>query len=216
MRICLMFTTMLAMLMSFAVQAYAGKFVEFESGAGKANQTRIIGYLARPQGSGPFPAVVVLHGCGGFHEDMLAWADRLRRWGYVALAVDSFGPRGIETACGSFGDQPADAFQALAYLKTQPYVRADHVAVLGFSMGGASVLAVLEKGSISELFPDKFAPVSLFIPRVTAQAASRQRRHWCSLEHWMTGPPRRRAKRWPQGAANSASHDRPATVPWCN
>jgi dienelactone hydrolase len=109
--------------------------------------------------------VVVLHGCGGFHEDMLAWADRLRRWGYVALAVDSFGPRGIETACGSFGDQPADAFQALAYLKTQPYVRADHVAVLGFSMGGASVLAVLEKGSISELFPDKFrAGVALYPP----------------------------------------------------
>jgi dienelactone hydrolase len=165
MRIRLFFTSMLAALMSFTVQAYAGKFVEFESGAGKSNQTRIIGYLARPQGSGPFPAVVVLHGCGGFHEDMLAWADRLRRWGYVALAVDSFGPRGIETACGSFGDQPADAFQALAYLKTQPYVRADHVAVLGFSMGGASVLAVLEKGSISELFPDKFrAGVALYPP----------------------------------------------------
>jgi dienelactone hydrolase len=124
MRICLIFTSMLATLMSFSVQAHAGKFVEFESGAGKSNQTRIIGYLARPQGSGPFPAVVALHGCGGFHEDMLAWADRLRRWGYVALAADSFGPRGIETACGSFGDQPADAFQALAYLKTQPYVLA--------------------------------------------------------------------------------------------
>lgn len=125
MRIRLFFTSMLAALMSFTVQAYAGKFVEFESGAGKSNQTRIIGYLARPQGSGPFPAVVVLHGCGGFHEDMLAWADRLRRWGYVALAVDSFGPRGIETACGSFG----------------------------------------EKGSISELFPDKFrAGVALYPP----------------------------------------------------
>jgi dienelactone hydrolase len=165
MRICLMFTTMLATLMSFAVQAYAGKFVEFESGAGKANQTRIIGYLARPQGNGPFPAVVVLHGCGGFHQDMLAWADRLRRWGYVALAVDSFGPRGIERACGSFAEQPADAFQALAYLKTQPYVRADHVAVLGFSMGGISVLAALERGAISGLYPDKFRAGVALYPR---------------------------------------------------
>ena len=92
MRVCLIFTTMLATLMSFAGQAYAGKFVEFKSGA-QSNQVRIIGYLARPQGSGPFPAVVVLHGCGGFHQDMIAWADRLRHWGYVALAVDSFGPR---------------------------------------------------------------------------------------------------------------------------
>jgi dienelactone hydrolase len=165
MRICLIFTSMLAALMSFAVPAYAGKFVEFEGGVGKSGPTRIIGYLARPQGSGPFPAVVVLHGCGGFHEDMLAWADRLRRWGYVALAVDSFGPRGIETACGSFVDQPVDAFQALAYLKAQPYVLADHVAVLGFSMGGASVLAALERGSISGLFPDKFrAGVALYPP----------------------------------------------------
>jgi dienelactone hydrolase len=163
MRICLIVATMLATLMGSAAQAYAGKFVEFESGEGQSNHARIIGYLARPPGSGPFPAVVVLHGCGGFHQDMLAWADRLRSWGYVALAVDSFGPRGIETACGGFVDQPADAFRALAYLATQPYVRADHVAVLGFSMGGASVLAALERGSISSLFPDKFrAGVALY------------------------------------------------------
>lgn len=71
MRIRLFFTSMLAALMSFTVQAYAGKFVEFESGAGKSNPTRIIGYLARPQGSGPFPAVVVLHGCGGFQRTCL-------------------------------------------------------------------------------------------------------------------------------------------------
>ena len=156
MRICLIFTVMLATLMGFAAQAYAGKFVEFESGGVQSNQVRIIGYLARPEGSGPFPAVVVLHGCGGFHQDMLAWADRLRGWGYVAVAVDSFGPRGIEQACVGFGDQPADAFRALAYLKTLAYVRADQVAILGFSMGGISVLAALERGSVSDLYPDKF------------------------------------------------------------
>jgi dienelactone hydrolase len=162
MRVCLIFTTLLATLAGFAAQAYAGKFVPFESG-GETKRVQLIGYLARPEGSGPFPAVVVLHGCGGFHQDMLAWADRLRRWGYVALAVDSFGPREIETNCGTFADQPIDAFRALAYLKTQPYVRADHVAVLGFSMGGNSVLAALERGSISGLYSDKFrAGVALY------------------------------------------------------
>jgi dienelactone hydrolase len=162
MRVCLIITTLLTTLMGFAAQSYAGKFVQFESG-GESNRVQLIGYLARPPGSGPFPAVVVLHGCGGFHQDMLAWADRLRHWGYVALAVDSFGPREIETNCGAFGDQPIDAFRALAYLKTQPYVRADHVAVLGFSMGGISVLAALERGSISGLYPDKFrAGVALY------------------------------------------------------
>lgn len=173
MRVSLVLITSLAMLMSFAGQARAGKFVEFESGGGQSkqlrmagyDQARIIGYLARPSGDGPFPAVVVLHGCGGFHASELAWADRLSRWGYVALAVDSFGPRGIEVQCGGFRDQPADAFGALAYLKTQPYVRVDRVAVLGSSMGGASVLAALERGFISALFPDKFrSGVALYPP----------------------------------------------------
>jgi dienelactone hydrolase len=40
--------------------------------------------------------VVLLHGSGGFHSGMVSWTDRLSRWGYVALAVDSFGPRGLE------------------------------------------------------------------------------------------------------------------------
>jgi dienelactone hydrolase len=163
MRICLIFASMLVTLLTFAVPAYAGKFVEFDSGGRQSEQVQIIGYLARPPGSGPFPSVVVLHGCGGFHQDMLAWADRLSRWGYVALAVDSFGPRGIETKCGGFADQPVDAFRALAYLATRSFVRADQVAVLGFSLGGSSVLAALERGSVSGLFPGKFrAGVALY------------------------------------------------------
>ncbi|MDI1261829.1 MAG: dienelactone hydrolase family protein [bacterium] len=154
--------TLLATLLGVTAQAHAGKFVQFDSGS-ESKPVQLTGYLARPEGRGPFPAVVVLHGCGGFHQDMLAWADRLRRWGYVALAVDSFGPRDIEVNCGGFADQPVDAFKALAYLKTQPYVRADHVAVLGFSMGGISVLAALERGSIAGLYPDKFrAGVALY------------------------------------------------------
>src|SRR3954470_24808491 len=147
MRVCLIFITLLTTLFEFPAQAYAGKFVQFESGADESKQVQLIAYLARPEGKGPFPAVVVLHGCGGFHEDMLAWADRLRRWGYAALAVDSFGPRDLERQCAGFGDQPIEAFRALAYLKTLPYVSADRIAVLGFSMGGNSVLAALEQGS---------------------------------------------------------------------
>jgi dienelactone hydrolase len=165
MRACLIFISLFTTLIGFAAQAHAGKFVQFESGVVESKRVQLIAYLARPEGKGPFPAVVVLHGCGGFHEGMVAWADRLRRWGYVALAVDSFGPRHIETQCGGFAEQPADAFQALAYLKMQPYVRADNVAVLGFSMGGGSVLAALERGYISGLHPDKFrAGVTLYPP----------------------------------------------------
>ncbi len=153
----------LAAAFALIASAQAGQFVEFASGSDEAGKVRLVGYLARPAGPGPFPAVVVLHGCGGFHADMIAWADRLRSWGYVALAVDSFGPRGIELNCSSFAEQPSDSFRALHYLAGQPFVRADAVAVMGFSMGGGSVLADLESGAIAHLHPEKFrAGVALY------------------------------------------------------
>lgn len=43
--------------------------------------------LAKPQGTGPFAAIVLVHECGGFHSSMISWADRLSRFGYAALAV---------------------------------------------------------------------------------------------------------------------------------
>jgi len=166
MRLRLFLLSALLVLSGVTTRANAGQFVEFESGWGQTNQVRLIGYLARPPGAGPFPAVVVLHGCGGFHSEMLSWADRLRSWGYVALAVDSFGPRGFENACakGSY-DQPADAFRALQFLKRQPFVRGDDVAVMGFSMGASAVLAALERGSIARMYPDTFRAAVAFFPQ---------------------------------------------------
>src|SRR5262245_21100671 len=123
-----------------SADAAAGEFVDIQSGT-KAEPVRVTGYLARPPGAGPFSAVVLLHGCGGFHRSMISWADRLARFGYAALAIDSFGPRGIDEHCGGlFVDQVADAYEALRYLTSKPFVRASHVAVMGFSMGGLSVL----------------------------------------------------------------------------
>ena len=64
---------------------------------GELSGTPIEGYPTKPEGSGPFPAVVLLHGCGGWTEavrqERAAWFTNL---GYVALAVDSFATRGIK------------------------------------------------------------------------------------------------------------------------
>jgi dienelactone hydrolase len=168
MRLGLILVSVLTLLSGVATRANAGQFVEFESA--QADQVRLVGYLARPSGPGPFPAVVILHGSGGFHSDMLSWADRLRRWGYVALAVDSFGQRGLESARNtSQGEQVADAFQALQFLKKQPFVRADDVAVLGFSLGGISVLTALERGSVAEkISSDRFRAGIAFYPDCAA------------------------------------------------
>jgi hypothetical protein len=51
-------------------------------------------------GGGPFPAVVVLHGCIGITGHFTGIADRRSSWGYVALAVDSLGPRGLADRSG--------------------------------------------------------------------------------------------------------------------
>jgi dienelactone hydrolase len=143
----------------------AGQFVEIESGSG-AEPVRLIGYLARPQGAGPFSAVVLLHGCGGFHSSMISWADRLSRFGYAALAVDSFGPRGMDDHCGGFffHEQAADGYAALRYLTSRPFVRASQVALMGFSMGGGSVLAALEKGLMEQRYAERFRAGIAFYP----------------------------------------------------
>src|SRR5262249_9633979 len=63
---------------------------------------RIQGYLAKPDGAGPFPAVIGLHGCAGMHDTTKQrLADELVAWGYVVLLVDSYATRGIEHACTS-------------------------------------------------------------------------------------------------------------------
>ena len=142
----------------------AGEFVEIEGGT-RAEPVRLVGYMARPSGAGPFSAVVLLHGCGGFHSSMISWADRLSRFGHAALAIDSFGPRGIDEDCGGvFPYQTADGYAALRYLTTKPFVRASHVAVMGFSQGGGSVLAALEKGFVEQRYPEKFRAGIAFYP----------------------------------------------------
>ena len=52
-------------------------------------------YLSKPEGAGPFPAVVSMHGCGGLsHSLRITEARDLNALGYVSLVVDSFATRG--------------------------------------------------------------------------------------------------------------------------
>lgn len=117
----------------------------------------LTGVLLRPDGAGPFPAMVLLHGCGGLAKEDGAllprhaeWADLLRNQGYVVLLPDSFGPRGVTGICKTNDskirptkERARDAFGALAYLQSRKDVRADRVGVMGWSNGGTSVLATV-------------------------------------------------------------------------
>lgn len=105
----------------------------------------ISGELYRPDGAGPFPAVVLLHGCAGIHPHHHRWARLFNDWGYVAFVIDSLGPRHVEDTCENpFSISPAlrqlDALGALIYLRSQAYVLADKVALAGWSHGGWTAL----------------------------------------------------------------------------
>ena len=106
-------------------------------------------------GSGPFPAMVVLHTCAGVDEHIREWARRLVSWGYVAIMPDSFRPRGVRNVCGQGNEVPltvraADAFAAAAYLRTLPNVRGDRIGVIGFSHGGGTVMETVLAGIVAQ------------------------------------------------------------------
>jgi len=119
--------------------------VEFESASqrlisgGLIRGDRIQGYLAKPDGAGPFPAVIGLHGCAGMHDTTKQrLADELVAWGYVVLLVDSYATRGIDHACTSsafvtFLRRRPDAYGALVFLAGQTFVDPHRVAAVGFS-----------------------------------------------------------------------------------
>src|SRR5262245_39906496 len=94
-----------------------GAVVELETPL--ASPHPLLGYLRRPNGPGPWPAVVLLHSCNGdWRRIDERWGKRIASWGYVTLSVDSFGPRGIKTSCrdSRSTDFISDASHALNYL----------------------------------------------------------------------------------------------------
>jgi dienelactone hydrolase len=104
------------------------------------------GKLTKPQGDGPFPAIVMLHGCRGIDKAQDAWAERLAGWGYVALQLNSFSPRGVENICPTpflvpFPTRVQDAFDCKTHLATLPFVDRNRIVVAGWSHGGALTIA---------------------------------------------------------------------------
>lgn len=107
--------------------------------------------LSKPQGAGPFPAVVLLHGCGGLRSNGAHWRAFFTRLGMATLVLDSFTARGIKEICTAPGringrTRVLDAYAALDTLAAQPFIRADRILVMGFSHGaGIALDAVSER-----------------------------------------------------------------------
>ena len=114
------------------------------------HEIELPGDFQKPAGVGPFPAVVLLHGCGGndnyARHRSEAWGELLHQQGYATLIIDSFRPRGYSSGvCNNAALMPMrerakDIFAAAYVLAGRPDVRHDRIAAVGFSHGGGTVL----------------------------------------------------------------------------
>lgn len=108
-------------------------------------------YLALPDGSGPFPAVVIIHEIFGLNENIKEIARRFADAGYAALAVDLFAGRNRAVCMARFMGQmqfkplnnpsQAELKAALTYLAARPEVDAVRLGAIGFCMGGGFAIA---------------------------------------------------------------------------
>jgi dienelactone hydrolase len=112
--------------------------------------------MFKPDGNGPFPALVVMPTCAGHlsRHAFDVWAKAALGRGYAVLVVDPLTPRGVtrpaENCLPPTRVREArlrkDAFDAAEHLRKQPFVDPERVGVLGLSQGGMAVLAAAATG----------------------------------------------------------------------
>jgi carboxymethylenebutenolidase len=121
-----------------------GQMVEIDAPDG-----RMPAYVARPAGTGPFPAVIVIMEAFGLNEHIKNVTQRIAREGYVAIAPDMYYrspdrvaaytdlPKALQLM-GSLSDAKIveDVRSVLNWLKADPTVRGDRIGMTGFCMGG--------------------------------------------------------------------------------
>ncbi len=115
------------------------------------DQTKLKGWLTKPTGNGPFPAVVMLLDKEMRNAGDYQWEEKLRDWGYVTLLVDTLGSRGIalydhkpahndmHIIWELFSSRADDAFDAKNYLAGLPFVDPNKIAVIGWGLGGIAL-----------------------------------------------------------------------------
>jgi carboxymethylenebutenolidase len=123
----------------------------------KSHDETVAGFLAFPEGKGPFPAIMVIHEWWGLNDWVKANAAKLADKGYIVLAIDLY--RGQvaldqdeahELMRGLPEDRATRDLQAaFSYLVSRPDVQHDKIGSIGWCMGGGySLQAAL---NISEL-----------------------------------------------------------------
>ena len=175
----------LILILSAAIMVAIAGVSMVAGGAGAAEQvdipqadTTLHGVLFRPDGAGPFPGVVALHGCeslinssGKIAPRFADWGDRLAAAGLAVIFPDSFGSRGLRAQCRvrerkvrSSRERVADANAARRWLQGQSWAIKDRVSLLGWANGAIASLWAVEPRTVPKDGVPDFRSAVAFYP----------------------------------------------------
>jgi dienelactone hydrolase len=135
--------------------------------------------LYRPDGDGPFPTVIGLHGCGGLagqsepvQPRYRDWAEQLLKMGHAVLLPDSYGSRELGPQCRvkererrvlARRERVADVMASRQWLLQQAWVVRDRISLLGWANGASAMLwAVRPQSSSRKVEPDFRSAVAFY------------------------------------------------------
>lgn len=114
----------------------------------------IVGTIFYPQGQSNLPGVIIIPGARGKIQEESA--QYLASHGYAVFAVGYFGIDGLPA---KFENIRLEYFQTtIEWLKNQPYVKKESIALLGNSRGGEAALL------LASTFPDEIQAVVATVP----------------------------------------------------
>jgi len=133
--------------------------------------------LYKPDGDGPFPVVIALHGCGGLagHAEPVQpryrdWAEQLLKDGNAVLLPDSYGSRELGPQCRvkerrvlARRERVADIMASKAWLVQQPWAARNRISLLGWANGASALLwAVRPQLSSRSVEPDFRSAIAFY------------------------------------------------------
>jgi dienelactone hydrolase len=134
--------------------------------------------LFKPEGDGPFPTVIALHGCGGLggRSDSVQpryrdWAERLLRSGNAVLWPDSYGSRELGPQCRvkearvkARRERVADIMDARSWLLKQGWVARNRISLIGWANGASALLWAVRPQAMSRDHEPDFRAAVAFYP----------------------------------------------------
>ena len=138
----------------YTTDQYEGMLAETVAIRG-AKDDRVLAYLARPLGKGPFPGMVLIHHMPGWDEWYREATRRFAHHGYVTISPNLYErvghgtPEDVAAAARADGGVPddqavGDLEAAMQYLRALPYVNSK-IGVFGTCSGGRQAVLVASR-----------------------------------------------------------------------